>query len=201
MQCLVTKKAPDFTAKAVMGDNTINENFNLKEYLNGKIAVLFFYPADFSFVCPSEIIAYNNRVEDFRKEGAEVIGVSTDSHFVHLAWKEMPVEKGGIGTIKFPLVADISKQISWDYGVLCSEEQMSMRGTFIIDQDGKVVSQFVNDFNLGRNVDETLRLIEALKFTQESGGLCPVNWKKGDKGIEATTESISGFLAENSEKL
>lgn len=201
MQCLVTKQTPDFTAKAVMGDNSINENFNLKEYLNGKIGVVFFYPADFSFVCPSEIIAYNNRLEDFRKLGAEVIGVSIDSHFVHLAWKEQPIEKGGIGNIKFPLVADISKQISWDFGVLCETEQMSMRGTFIIDQKGRVVSQFVNDFNLGRNVDETLRLIEALKFTQENGNLCPVNWQKGDGGIKATTESISGFLADNSTKL
>ncbi|MCT4575355.1 MAG: peroxiredoxin, partial [Alphaproteobacteria bacterium] len=161
MSVLVGKKAPDFTAAAVLGNNSIDEKFNLTEYLDGSMGVLFFYPLDFTFVCPSEIIAFNKRLKEFESRGVKVIAASVDSHFSHLAWKKTPVNKGGIGDIQYPIVADITKSISRDYDVLC-DESVAFRGTFLIDQEGVVRHQVINDLPLGRNVDEALRMVDAL---------------------------------------
>jgi len=200
MAVLVGMKAPDFTAKAIMPDNDIHDNFNLHSYLKNDIGILFFYPLDFTFVCPSEIIAFNNRLADFASRGAKLIGVSVDSHFTHLAWKNTPVEKGGIGNIKFPLIADLSKQICRDYDVLINEE-VALRGTFMIDRHGVVRHQVVNDLPLGRNVDETLRMVDALLFHTQHGEVCPAGWNKGDEGMKATAEGVSHYLTSYADKL
>jgi peroxiredoxin (alkyl hydroperoxide reductase subunit C) len=200
MSVLVGKTAPDFTARAVLADNSINEKFSLKEHLKGRIGVLFFWPLDFTFVCPSEIIAFDNRYQEFQERGAEVIGVSVDSHFTHIAWKNTPVEKGGIGMVKFPIVADLTKSIARSYDVLLGEE-IAFRGTFLIDQDFKVRHQLVNDLPLGRNVDEALRMVDALKFHQEHGEVCPAGWNKGKAGMKANAEGVAAYLKENAKAL
>ena len=200
MSVLVSKKAPDFTTAAVMPNNEINEEFNLHSYLNGKIGVLFFYPLDFTFVCPSEIIAFSNRLKEFQDRGAEVIGVSVDSKFTHLAWKNTEINDGGIGQIQYPLVADLSKNIARDYDVLLDEE-VSLRGTFLIDQEGVVRHQLVNDLPLGRNIDEAIRMVDALKFFQENGEVCPAGWNKGKDGMKADKEGVASYLAGNADKL
>lgn len=200
MSVLVGKKAPDFTTAAVMPNNEINEEFNLHSYLNGKIGVLFFYPLDFTFVCPSEIIAFSNRLKEFQDRGAEVIGVSVDSKFTHLAWKNTDINDGGIGQIQYPLVADLSKNIARDYDVLLGEE-VSLRGTFLIDQEGIVRHQLVNDLPLGRNIDEAIRMVDALKFFQENGEVCPAGWNKGKEGMKADKEGVASYLAGNADKL
>lgn len=199
-QVLVGQDAPDFTAPAVMGDNSINESFNLKEYLDGDYGVVFFYPLDFTFVCPSEIIAFDHRMEAFAERGAKVIAVSIDSHFTHLAWKNTPVEEGGLGQVKFPMVADITKDIVTDYGVKTGPG-IAFRGTFIIDKNGVVRHQLVNDLPLGRNVDETIRTLDALLFHEEHGEVCPAGWNKGDKGMTATPDGVAAYLSENAEGL
>jgi len=200
MSVLVGKKAPDFTTAAVMPNNEINEEFNLHSYLNGKIGVLFFYPLDFTFVCPSEIIAFSNRLKEFQDRGAEVIGVSVDSKFSHLAWKNTAINDGGIGQVQYPLVADLSKNIARDYDVLLDEE-VALRGTFLIDQDGVVRHQLVNDLPLGRNIDEAIRMVDALKFFQENGEVCPAGWNKGKDGMKANKEGVASYLAGNADKL
>lgn len=200
MSVLVGKPAPDFTAAAVMGDNTINDKFNLKNHLKGKMGVLFFYPLDFTFVCPSEIIAFDNRVHEFHNRGCEVIAVSVDSHFTHLAWKNTPIEKGGIGNVRFPMVADLTKQIARDYDVLTGDA-VAYRGTFLIDKEGIVRHQVVNDLPLGRNVDEAIRMVDALAFHEENGEVCPANWNKGKKGMKANAKGVSEYLAENAKAL
>ncbi len=200
MSVLVGKQAPDFTANAVMADNSIKEGFNLTSHIKGKVGIVFFWPLDFTFVCPSEIIAFDNRVDEFKKLGAELIGVSVDSHFTHLAWKNTPVDKGGIGNIRFPMVADITKSIARSYDVLLNDA-VAFRGTFMIDKKGIVRHQVVNDLPLGRNVDETLRMIDALNFHEEHGEVCPANWKKGAKGMKATAEGVASYLKENAKAL
>lgn len=200
MSVLVGKEAPDFTAAAVMPDNSINDKFTLKGYLKGKIGIVFFWPLDFTFVCPSEIIAFNNRIDEFKKRGAELIGVSVDSHFTHLAWKNTPVEKGGIGNVQFPIVADITKSIARAYDVLLNDA-IAFRGTFMIDSKGVVRHQIVNDLPLGRNVDETLRMIDALQFHEENGEVCPAGWRKGEKGMKATSEGVASYLKEKASAL
>ena len=200
MSVLVGKEAPDFTANAVMPDNTIKADFNLKSHIKGKVGIVFFWPLDFTFVCPSEIIAFDNRVEEFKKLGAELIGVSVDSHFTHLAWKNTPVNNGGIGNIRFPMVSDITKSIARSYDVLLNDA-VAFRGTFMIDKKGIVRHQVVNDLPLGRNVDETLRMIDALNFHEEHGEVCPANWKKGAKGMTATAEGVASYLKENAASL
>jgi peroxiredoxin (alkyl hydroperoxide reductase subunit C) len=197
MSVLVGKMAPDFTASAVMPNNEINDNFNLHAYLKGKIGVLFFYPLDFTFVCPSEIISFDNRLEDFKERGAEVIAVSVDSKYTHLAWKNTEVKKGGIGDIQYPLVADLTKSIARDYDVLFGEA-VALRGTFLIDQQGIVRHQLVNDLPLGRNVDEAIRMIDALKFFQENGEVCPAGWSKGKKGMKASSKGVAEYLEQHS---
>jgi peroxiredoxin (alkyl hydroperoxide reductase subunit C) len=212
MSVLVGKFAPNFTAKAIMPNDSIEDNFNLLNYLGikkdptgkvtkeGKIGVLFFYPLDFTFVCPSEIIAFNNRVKEFKLRKAEIIGVSVDSHFTHLAWKNTPVEKGGIGNIQFPLVADLTKSIARDYDVLVGGA-VAFRGTFLIDGKGVVRHQVVNDLPLGRNVDEALRMVDALQFHEEHGEVCPAGWNRGDTGMKPTAEGVAKYLKGNAKKL
>ena len=194
MSTLVTKEAPDFIAQAVMADNTFEE---LKlSSLRGKYILLFFYPLDFTFVCPSEILAFNKALEKFKSKNAEVIGVSIDSHFTHLAWKNTAVENGGIGQIQYPLVSDLNKNISRDYGVLF-DDSIALRGLFLIDKEGVVRHSVVNDLSLGRNVDEALRMLDALQFTEEHGEVCPVNWKEGDEAMKPTAEGVAEYLAKH----
>ena len=197
---LVTKKAPDFTATAVLADGQIVEDFNLYNNIGEKGAVVFFWPLDFTFVCPSEIIAFSKRVEDFEARGIQVIGVSIDSQFSHFAWRETAVENGGIGRVKFPMVADLSKQIARDYDVLFNEE-VALRGSFLIDKDGTVRHAVINDLPLGRNIDEMVRMVDTMIFTNENGEVCPAGWNKGDEGMKDTTEGVAQYLEKNADKL
>ncbi|RXJ59929.1 peroxiredoxin [Candidatus Marinarcus aquaticus] len=197
---LVTKKAPDFTATAVLADGQIVEDFNLYENISEKGAVLFFWPLDFTFVCPSEIIAFSKRVKDFEERGIQVIGCSVDSQFSHFAWRETPVENGGIGRVKFPMVADLSKQISKDYDVLFADS-VALRGSFLIDKDGTIRHAVINDLPLGRNIDEMIRMVDTMIFTNEHGEVCPAGWNKGDEGMKASTEGVAEYLGKNEDKL
>ena len=176
MSTLVTKEAPDFTAQAVMPDNVIKEDFTLSS-LRGKYVILFFYPLDFTFVCPSEIIAFDRKLGEFQKRNTEVVGVSVDSQFSHFAWKNTEPKAGGIGNIQFPLVADLTKNISREYGVLF-DEAVALRGLFLIDKEGVVRHAVINDLPLGRNVDEALRMVDALQFFEQNGEVCPANWRR-----------------------
>lgn len=200
MSVLVGKEAPNFTATAVMPDNSFQEDFNLKEYCKGKNCILFFYPLDFTFVCPSEIIAFNNRLNDFKTRNTEVIAVSVDSHFSHLAWKQTPVEKGGIGNVQFPMVADLTKKISKEYDVLVNKS-VAFRGTFLIDKQGIVRHQVVNDLPLGRNIDEAIRMVDALAFHEENGEVCPAGWERGNDGMKANAEGVASYLGKNAANL
>ena len=192
---LVSTEAPDFTATAVMPDNSFNDKFKLSDY-QGKYVVLFFYPLDFTFVCPSEIIAFDKQLEEFKSRGVEVIGVSTDSHFSHWAWKNTDVNNGGIGNIQYPLVADFQKVISQDYGLLL-EGGMALRGTFLIDKEGIVQHSTINNLGLGRNIDEMIRMVDALQHLEEHGEVCPANWKKGDDAMAPTAEGVAKYLSEH----
>jgi peroxiredoxin (alkyl hydroperoxide reductase subunit C) len=194
MASLVTKEAPDFTAQTVMADNSIQE-FTLSS-LRGKYVVLFFYPLDFTFVCPSEIIAFDKRLEEFKSRNTEVVGVSIDSQYSHYAWRQTPVAKGGIGEIGYPLVADLDKSISDNYGVLM-DGAVALRGLFLIDKEGIVRHSLVNDLGLGRSVDETLRILDALQFTEEHGEVCPANWKQGEEAMKPTADGVAEYLAKN----
>ena len=200
MTNLVTQKAPNFTAPAVMGDNSINEEFNLMEYLNGDIGVLFFYPLDFTFVCPSEILAFQNRMAEFKARKAKVVAVSVDSAFSHVAWKNTPINNGGLGQVQFPMVADLTKQISKDYHVLINDA-VALRGTFLIDQDGIIQHQVINNLQLGRNVDEALRMVDALVFHQQHGEVCPAGWNKGKKGMVANAQGVASYLKDHAASL
>jgi peroxiredoxin 2/4 len=197
---LVTNKAPDFTATAVLGDNTIVEDFNLYDNFGEKGTVLFFYPLDFTFVCPSEIIAFDHRLKEFQDKGINVIGVSIDSQFSHFAWKNTAVNEGGIGQVKFPLVADLTKDISRDYDVLLGGS-VALRGSFLIDADGTVRHAVINDLPLGRNIDEMLRMVDAMLFTNEFGEVCAAGWNKGDEGMKADTKGVAEYLAKHGEEL
>lgn len=197
---LVTKKAPDFTATAVLGNNTIVEDFNLYKNLGKNGAVVFFYPKDFTFVCPSEIIAFDHRYNDFKERGIEVIGISTDNEFSHLAWKNTPVNKGGIGNVKYPLVADLTKQISRDFDVLYADA-VALRGSFLLDKDGTVRHMVLNDDALGRNIDEMIRMVDTMLFTNEHGVVCPAGWHKGEEGMKANPDGVADYLGKNADKL
>ena len=194
MSKLVTKEAPDFTAQAVMGNNEIDE-LKLSSY-RGKYVVLFFYPLDFTFVCPSEIIAFDKALDKFKAKNTEIIGVSVDSQFTHFAWKNTEPKNGGIGQIRYPLVADLNKNISRDYGVLF-DESVALRGLFLIDKGGVIRHSVINDLSLGRNVDEALRMLDALQFTEKHGEVCPANWHEGEDGMKATAEGVAEYLAEH----
>ncbi|NPA28844.1 MAG: peroxiredoxin [Epsilonproteobacteria bacterium] len=198
---LVTKKAPDFTANAVLGNNEIVDNFNLYENFGEKGTVLFFYPLDFTFVCPSEIIAFDHRLDEFTSRGINVIGVSVDSHFTHLAWKNTPVSEGGIGQVRYPLVADLTKQIARDYDVLLEDAGVALRGSFLIDTDGTIRHAVINDLPLGRNIDEMLRMIDAMHFTNEYGEVCPAGWQKGQEGMKADPKGVAEYLEKHADEL
>lgn len=200
MAVLVGKQAPDFTAAAVLANGEIVEDFNLYSAIKGKKAVIFFWPLDFTFVCPSEILAFDSRVEEFKKRNVEVIGVSIDSHFTHNAWRNTPVNDGGIGPVRFTAVADVKHDIVKAYDVE-SDGGVAFRGTFLIDEEGVVRHQLVNDLPIGRNVDETLRTVDALAFHQEHGEVCPAGWKQGDAGMVASPEGVAAYLSANASKL
>lgn len=200
MGVLVGKQAPDFTAAAVLGSGEIVDTYNLKEAISGKYGLVFFYPLDFTFVCPSELIALNNRIAAFKERNVEVIGVSIDSQFTHNAWRNTPVNQGGIGPVEYTLVADVKHEICQAYDVE-AEGGVAFRGAFLIDQNGVVRSQIVNDLPLGRNMEELIRLVDALQFHEEHGEVCPAGWTKGDKGMSASPEGVAAYLSSESDKL
>jgi len=201
MSVLVGRSAPDFTAAAVLGNGEIVDTFNLAQAIKGKKAVVFFYPLDFTFVCPSELLAFDHRMEEFNKRGVEVIGVSIDSQFSHNAWRNTPVNEGGIGPVKYTLVADVKHEICKAYDVEHPEAGVAFRGSFLIDEEGNVRHQVVNDLPLGRNVDEMIRMVDALQFHQDHGEVCPAGWKQGDSGMTASPEGVAAYLADNADKL
>ena len=194
MKSIVTNPAPEFTAQTVMPDNSIVE-MSLSSLRNGQYAVLFFYPLDFTFVCPSEIIAFDKKLDEFKKRNCEVIGVSVDSQYTHLAWKNTPVNKGGIGNIQYPLVADLGKKIADAYGVLFGGE-VALRGLFLIDKEGIVRHALVNDLPLGRSVDEAIRMLDALQYHEQYGEVCPANWRKGEKAMKPTSDGVAEYLSQ-----
>ncbi|MHC4269910.1 MAG: peroxiredoxin C [Planctomycetota bacterium] len=199
MSVLVTKEAPDFTAAAVLPDGSIKENFKLSD-LRGKYVVLFFYPLDFTFVCPTEIIAHDKRLDEFKKRKVEVVAVSIDSQFSHFSWRNTPVNKGGIGPVQFPMVADVNHEITRAYGVE-HPASIALRASFLIDKDGNVRHQVVNDLPLGRNVDEMLRVVDALQFHEKHGEVCPAGWQKGEDGMKPTADGVADYLSSHSEEL
>jgi len=201
MGVLVGKPAPDFTSGAVLGNGEIVDAFNLSAEIKGKKAVVFFYPLDFTFVCPSELIAFDHRIDDFKKRGVEVIGVSIDSVFTHNAWRNTAINDGGIGPVRYPLVADMKHEICQAYDVEFDAAGVAFRGSFLIDEEGVVRHQVVNDLPLGRNIDEMLRMIDALSFHQEHGEVCPAGWTEGDKGMDASPDGVASYLAENADSL
>ncbi len=201
MTVLVGREAPDFTTAAVLGDGSIVDQFNFREACQECYKLIFFYPLDFTFVCPSELIALDNRMEEFNKRNIQVLGVSIDSQFTHNAWRNTPVEKGGIGPVKYTLVADINHSICQAYGVEHPDAQVAFRGAFIIDKDNIVRAQIVNDLPLGRNMGEIIRLFDALQFHEMHGEVCPANWKQGDKGMIATSEGVAEYLLEAKDSL
>lgn len=200
MSVLVAKEAPDFTAAAVMPDGRINEAFRLSE-LRGKPVVLFFWPLDFTFVCPSEIIAHDNRMAQFYERGVEVVGVSIDSEYTHFAWRNTPVNEGGIGSVQFPIVSDKRHEIALAYGIEHPQEGVALRASFLIDKNGVVQHQVVNNLPLGRSVDEMLRVIDALQFTEEHGEVCPAGWQKGQAGMKPDARGVASYLAEHAKQL
>jgi peroxiredoxin (alkyl hydroperoxide reductase subunit C) len=201
MSVLVGKQAPDFTVPAVLGDGQIVDSFNFSEATRGKYAVIVFYPLDFTFVCPSELIALDHRIDEFKSRNVEVIAVSIDSHFTHNAWRNTPVSKGGIGAVRYTMAADIAHKICQDYDVEAEGVGVAYRGSFLIDKNGIVRHQVVNDLPLGRNMDELIRMVDALQFHEEHGEVCPAGWNKGDKGMDASPAGVAAYLETNAEKL
>ncbi len=199
MSVLVAKEAPDFVAPAVMPDGVIKEDFKLSD-LRGKYVVLFFWPLDFTFVCPTEIIAHNKRMEQFKDRNVEVVGVSIDSQFTHFAWRSTAVNDGGIGAVDFPMVADVKHEITKAYGIE-HPDGVAMRASFLIDKQGVVQHQVVNNLPLGRNVDEMVRVVDALQFTEQYGEVCPAGWNKGETGMKPTAEGVAEFLSKHTDKL
>lgn len=201
MSVLVSRPAPDFTAAAVLGSGEIVDSFTLSEAIKGKKAVLFFYPLDFTFVCPSELIAFDKRYDEFVKRGVEVIAVSIDSQFSHNAWRNTAINDGGIGPVKYTMVADVKHEICQAYDVEHPDAGVAFRGSFLIDKEGLVRHQVVNDLPLGRNIDEMLRMVDALNFHEEHGEVCPAGWTEGSKGMVDSPDGVASYLAENADKL
>lgn len=200
MSVLVGKEAPDFTSAAVMPDGTIKEDFSLSS-LRGKYVVLFFWPLDFTFVCPTEIIAHDHRVAQFEDSNVQVVGVSIDSQFTHYAWRETSVDKGGIGQVRFPIVADVKHSITQAYGIEHPEAGVALRASFLIDKNGVVQHQVVNNLPLGRNVDEMIRMVDALQFHEDHGEVCPAGWTKDKKGMSASATGVAEYLASHASDL
>ncbi len=200
MSVLVGKQAPDFTVPAVLGNGEIVDSFNFSDATSGKYAVVFFYPLDFTFVCPSELIALDHRMDEFTARGVEVIAVSIDSHFTHNAWRNTPINKGGIGPVRYTMAADLTHSIAKDYDVETAGG-VAFRGTFLIDTNGVVRHQVVNDLPLGRDMDELLRMVDALQFHTEHGEVCPAGWNKGDKGMNASPAGVAEYLDQNADSL
>jgi len=200
MSVLVGRQAPEFQATAVMADGSLNTEFRLADYRD-KYVVLFFYPLDFTFVCPTELIAFSHRIKEFESRNVQVVGCSVDSQFTHLAWRDTPVDKGGIGHVTYPLLADVKHEICKAYDVEHQAAGIALRGSFLIDQSGMIRHQVVNDLPLGRNIDEMLRMVDALQFTEKHDEVCPAGWNKGDKGITANGEGVASYLAAESDKL
>lgn len=205
---LVGKKAPNFSATAVVNGNDFEDNFSLEKYLGKKKVVFFFYPLDFTFVCPTELLAFQEKIEEFEKRGAVVVGCSVDSHFSHWAWLNTPKDKGGIQSVKYPIVADLTKTIAMNYGVLAGEytfdedgawvfegAPIAYRGLFLIDEEGVVRHELINDLPLGRNVNEALRVIDALNHNQKFGEVCPANWNEGEDAMTASSDGVASYLA------
>ena len=201
MTLLVGRQVPDFTCPAVLGNGEIVDKFNLYEHIKGKHALVFFYPLDFTFVCPSELIALDHRLQEFKQRKVEVIAVSIVSHYTHNAYRQTPVKQGGIGEVGYTLAADINHSICQSFGVEHPIAGVALRAAFIIDRQGMVRSQIVNDLPIGRNVDELLRVIDAVQFFEENGEVCPAGWKKGEAGMKANPKGVASYLAEFAEKL
>ncbi len=201
MSVLVGRKAPDFTVAAVLGSGEIVEKYNLHDNIKGKYAVLFFYPLDFTFVCPSELIALDKRFNEFKSRNVEVISVSIDSHYTHNAYRNTPIDKGGIGPVRYTMAADMNHSICQSYGVEHPVAGVAFRGAFIIDTNGLVRSQIVNDLPIGRNVDEIIRTVDAVQFFEERGEVCPAGWQKGDEGMVASPKGVADYLSHHSEDL
>ena len=201
MGILVGRQAPDFTSPAVLGNGDIVDNYTLSEATKGKYAVVFFYPLDFTFVCPSELIAFDHRLAEFKARNVEIIGVSIDSQFTHNAWRNTSVENGGIGKVGYTLVADTNHEICRAYDVETPDGRVAFRGSFLIDKSGVVQHQVVNNLPLGRNIDEMLRMVDALQFTEAHGEVCPAGWNKGAKGMTASPVGVAQYLAENAKGL
>jgi len=199
MYTLIQSVAPDFTSDAVLADGTLAK-VSLSDFRNKKYVVLFFYPLNFTFVCPSEILAFSNRIQEFEKRNVTVLGVSIDSHYAHKAWRDKDVNNGGIGPVKFTLVSDIDKTIAKNFHVLINNS-VALRGTFLIDKSGIVRHITVNDLNIGRNIDETLRTVDALQFSEKHGQVCPAGWRPGDKAITPNAQDIQAYIKEFSDKL
>ncbi|KTD18011.1 peroxiredoxin [Legionella jordanis] len=201
MSVLVGRKAPDFTVPAVLANGEITDKFNLHDSLKGKYGLVFFYPLDFTFVCPSELIALNHRIDEFRRRGVEVITVSIDSHFTHNAYRNTPVKEGGIGHVNYTMASDMTHTICQSYGVEHPVAGVAFRGAFIIDKNGVVRSQIVNDLPIGRNIDELLRIIDAVQHFEEHGEVCPAGWQKGKAGMKASTKGVAEYLSTHSDDL
>ncbi len=201
MSVLVGRSAPDFTAPAVLGDGAIVNDFNLKRAIQGNYSVIVFYPLDFTFVCPSELIALDHRCKELKAKHVEVLTVSVDSHFSHSAWRNIPVNQGGIGHVHYTMVADITHKITQAYGVEHPEAGVAFRASFLLDKAGIVRHQLVNDLPLGRNMDELVRMVDALQFFEENGEVCPAGWQKGKSGMKADAKGVAKYLAENADKL
>ena len=200
MGVLVGKPAPDFDVAAVLGTGQIVDSYKRSEAMAGKYGMVFFYPLDFTFVCPSELIALDHRMDKFRALGVEVVAVSIDSQFTHNAWRNTAVKDGGIGAVSYTMAADVNHDICRAYDVE-STGGVAYRGAFLIDPAGKVRSQLINDLPLGRNIDELIRLVEALQFTDQHGEVCPAGWNKGDKGMNASPDGVAAYLAEHAAAL
>jgi len=201
MSVLVGRQAPDFVCAAVLSNGEITAKFQLSEAIKGKYGLVFFYPLDFTFVCPSELIALNHRMNQFKERGVEVIAVSIDSQFTHNAWRNTEVSQGGIGKVDYTMAADVNHRICQAYGVEHPEASVAFRGAFIIDKKGVVRAQMVNDLPIGRDMDEILRLIDAIQYNETNGEVCPANWKKGKQGMQASPDGVATYLAENAETL
>ena len=201
MGVLVGRKAPDFTAPAVLGDGSIVEDFKFSDTTAGKYAVVFFWPLDFTFVCPSELLAFDHRLDEFKKRNVEVIGVSIDSHYTHNAWRNTALNDGGVGPLRYPMVADMSHEVCRAYDVETPDGMVAFRGSFLIDREGVVRHQVINDLPLGRDIDEMLRMVDALQFFEENGEVCPAGWHKGEAGMKASPEGVADYLSKHGESL